>query len=94
MHKIAVAAISLISIFHIDQLPMLMPTYMSLQKSKMVGKNNSNFSATENFNHKLKILQDGVADMDIIKTVAIWAVSCFAKYHPDVVVMMDLVEKD
>ena len=94
MHKIAVSAISLISIFHIDQLPMLMPTYMSLQKSKMAGKNNSNFSATENFNHKLKILQDGVADMDIIKTVAIWAVSCFAKYHPDVVVMMDLVEKD
>ena len=90
MHKIAVAATSLISIFHIDQLPMLMPTYMSLQKSKMAGKNN----ATENFNHKLKILQDGVAEMDIIKTVAIWAVSCFAKYHPDVVVMMGLVEKD
>ena len=94
MYKIAVAAISLISIFHIDQLPMLMPTYMSLQKSKMAGKNNSNYFSTENFNHKLKILQDGVADMDIIKTVSIWALSCFAKYHPDVVVMMGLVEKD
>merc|ERR1712043_98488 len=92
MRKIAVAAISLISIFHIDQLPMLMPTYMSLQKTKMAGKNNSN--SAENFNHQLKILQDGVADMDIIKTVSIWAVSCFAKYHPDVVVMMGLVEKD
>ena len=90
MRKIAVAAISLISIFHIDQLPMLMPTYMSLQENKMAG--NSNFA--ENFNHKLKILQDGVADLDIIKTVSIWAVSCFAKYHPDVVVMMGLVEKD
>ena len=93
MHKIAVAAISLISIFHIDQLPMLMPTYMSLQKTKMMaGKNNLN--SAENFNHQLKILQNGVADMDIIKTVSIWAVSCFAKYHPDVVVMMGLVEQD
>ena len=93
MHKIAVAAISLISIFHIDQLPMLMPTYMSLQKTKMMaGKNNLN--SAENFNLQLKILQNGIADMDIIKTVAIWAVSCFAKYHPDVVVMMGLVEQD
>ena len=86
MHKIAVAAISLISIFHIDQLPMLLPTYMAIQGG------NIPYSGT--FSQKFAIFQYDIADMDIIKTVAIWAVSCFAKYHPDVIKMMNLVDKD
>ena len=32
MYKISVAAISLISMFHIDQLPMLMPIYILLEE--------------------------------------------------------------
>ena len=88
MHKISVAAISLISMFHIDQLPMLMPIYVSLEN----GTQNSR--ASGGFARKLKDLQKGMEDMDIIKTVAIWAVGCFAKYHPDVVVDMGLVTKD
>ena len=86
MHKVSVAAISLISMFHIDQLPMLMPTYMSIQEQQQYSK--------EGFTSKIKNLQKDVRNMDIIKTVAIWAVGCFAKYHPDVVVAMGLVDKD
>ena len=88
MYIVSVAAISLISMFHIDQLPMLMPIYVSLEN----GTQNSR--ASGGFARKLKDLQKGVEDMDIIKTVAIWAVGCFAKYHPDVVVAMGLVTKD
>ena len=91
MHKISVAAISLISMFHIDQLPMLMPIYMLVEK----GTQNSRESGADvSFARKLKDFQKGVNKMDIIKTVAIWAVGCFAKYHPDVVVAMGLVTKD
>jgi hypothetical protein len=70
MHKIAVAGISLISIFHIDQLPELFPIYKGIAEKG-------------DANNK---------EMDDIKTVSVWAVSCFAKFHPDVVTMMKLVE--
>lgn len=80
--KIATAAMSPISIFHIDQLPALMPAYAALQEGA---------STTGGFAERLAARESGLTDMDVIKTTAIWAVSCFAKYHPDVVVMMGLV---
>merc|ERR1712167_455967 len=52
MNKVAVAAISLISIFHIDQLPALFPKYASIGGGI-----------------------EPASDMQIIKTVAIWAVN-------------------
>merc|ERR1712167_286238 len=86
MKTIATAGISLISIFHIDQLPTLMPTYMALQPG--------GDAPAGTYAEKQAALEAKLTDMDVIKMVSIWAVSCFAKYHPDVVVMMGLVEKD
>eukprot|EP00931_Biecheleriopsis_adriatica_P094135 TRINITY_DN67819_c0_g1_i1.p1 TRINITY_DN67819_c0_g1~~TRINITY_DN67819_c0_g1_i1.p1 ORF type:complete len:226 (+),score=59.10 TRINITY_DN67819_c0_g1_i1:106-783(+) len=86
MQKTAIAAISLISIFHIDQLPLLMPIYATLKPVQPAD--------TATFSAKMEVLQGQQLPMDVIKTVAIWAVSCFAKYHPDVVVMMKLVPEE
>ena len=62
---------------------MLMPTFVALQPGgKVPGMSYSERQAG---------LEEKMEDEDLIKTVALWAVSCFSQFHPDVVVMMGLV---
>ena len=92
MKKVAIAAISLISIFHIDKLPALMsvsggllPDGTSVPAGTFIEKKAA-----------MDTIKDGMPNADLLTviTVAIWAVDNFAEFHPDVVVKMGLVAAD
>jgi len=84
-YEIAVAAISLISIFHVDQLPVLMAISEALKDS------NAPRPAASEFSKRQLALEGAQTELQVVQTVAIWAVSCFALFHPDIVVKMGLV---
>lgn len=90
MSMFATAAISLISIFHVDQLPALMPIFMTLKTPE----GPSIFKpGAGSFMDKAESLEGHMVPSDVIRTVAIWAVACFSKFHPDVVIKMGLVDQ-
>ena len=95
MGKVAVATISLISLFHPDQLPELMPIYSALRAlspdRSVTWKKGLTFADAlaqqeQTSTEKGQMLQ--------IKTVAVWVMTSFALFHPHVLVMFGLVPCD
>ena len=89
------SCISLISLFHPDQLPELMPIYSALRAlspdRSVTWKKDLTFADAlaqqeQTSTEKAQMLQ--------IKTVAVWVMTSFALFHPHVLVMFGLVPCD